>query len=437
MAKHCVVNRDRNMIASSIRTIAGSVAAAVAVLASPLASAELSRHLPVASLVPIGNDFEVPTDPSEIDFDIRFGEAVAIRDGIAFAGIPGSHDGRVAVFNQAATGWQRVQTLTAPTPVSRDEFGRALAFRDGFAFVGSKTATYIFKRSNGVWRHFQTLKPPAADGAGRFPVALRYEAGTLLASADRGSALPNFVYVFERDASGKFVQRAKLRALDAAGDDNFGASLGVTGTALVIGSPGGDDQRSFNVPGFSGPGAAYVFRRNSVGNWVQTQKLTAVDDPSSFGAAVAIDNAMIIVGAPKFDTVGGVNGPEANAAGGAAYGFVPVAGRYVETFKLRPSADEKSQYQAFGYEIAMFGRNIAIAATEPYGAVSAFPRGFIFTYDRVGSTLTARGVAASHIVSSSMGLSNNLLMAGDPGDVTCPFGCSGHATVYDVLRFFP
>ena len=425
------------MIISSIRTIARSVAVAFAVLVSPLASAELPEHLQVTSFGPAGDDFEVPPDPSEIDFDIRFGEAVAIRDGIAFMGIPRSHNGRVAVFNQTATGWKRVQTLTAPTPVSRDQFGRALAFRDGFVFVGSDTAAYIFKRSHGVWRHFQTLKPPAMDGVQGFPVALRYEAGTLLVSADRGSALPNVVYVFERDASGKFVRRARLQALNAEGDDNFGASLGVTGTALVIGSPGGDGQRSFNVPGFSGPGAAYVFRRNSVGNWVQTQKLTAVEDPSSFGTAVAIDNAMIIVGAPVFNTVGGVNGPEANAAGGAADGFVPVAGRYVEPFKLRPTAAEKSQYQAFGYEIAMFGRNIAIAATEPYGAVSIFPIGFIFTYDRVGSTLTARGVAASHIVSSSMGLSNNLLLVGDPGDFTCPFGCSGHATLYDVLRFSP
>jgi hypothetical protein len=426
------------MITSSIRWVAASVAVAFAVLTSPLASADLPEHLQVAGFAPSGDDLEIPDDPSQLNFDMRFGEAVAIRDGVAFMGIPGSRDGRVAVFNQTGTSWQRVQTLTAPTPVSLDQFGRALAYRDGFVFVGSQTATYIFKRSNGVWKHSQTVKPPATDGATRFPVALRYEAGTLLASAQRGSTLSSLVYVFERDASGKFVQRAKLHALDAEAGDHFGASLGVTGTALVIGSPtGGDGQRQFGVPVFQGPGAAYVFRRNSLGNWVQTQKLTAVEDPPSFGTAVAIDNAMIIVGAPLFDTVGGVNGPEEHAAGGAAYGFVPVAGRYVETFKLRPSADEKSQYEAFGYEIAMFGRNIAIAATEPYGAVSIFPLGFIFTYDRAGSTLTARGVGDSSLVGTTMGLSNNLLLVGDPGDFTCPFGCPGHATLYDVLRFAP
>ena len=114
---------------------------------------------------------------------------------------------------------------------------------------------------------------------------------------------------------------------------------------------------------------------------------------------------------------------------------MPVAGRYLETFKLRPGPDEKSQYEAFGYDVAMFGRNIAIAATEPYGSVSIFPIGFVFTFQRDGSILTPRGVAASHIVGTSMGLANNLLPVGGPGDFTCPFGCPGNATLYDVLRF--
>ena len=113
-----------------------------------------------------------------------------MRNGIAFVSIPFSFGGTVAVFNQNLTtsGWRRVPTLNPPIPDAG--FGHTIPWRDGLVIVGDQSAAYVYKRnSSGVWTLRQTLRPPAADGVTLFPVALKYESGTLLASASR-DALP-------------------------------------------------------------------------------------------------------------------------------------------------------------------------------------------------------------------------------------------------------
>ncbi|HET9445667.1 MAG TPA: FG-GAP repeat protein [Steroidobacteraceae bacterium] len=408
--------------AAMIRTAFVSAWLASGALASAPASAELPEHLVVDGIGPGGADFEVegPGEPP-ITFNLLFGETVAMRNGVAFVSIPLSHGGRVAVLNQTPTGWRGVQTLNAPIPDA--DFGRTITFRDGLVIVGDATSAYVYKRnSSGVWTLRQTLRPPVADAVALFPVALKYEGGTLLASAFHDT-LPNLVYVFELGADGRFVRRARLRALDARPFDDFGRSLSMTKTALVVGARG----------------AAYIFRRNSLGDWVQTQKLTPVATATGFGASVAIDQDMIIVGAPQEDIETEFDTPDAHWAGGAAYVFLPVAGRYLESLRLRPRVDERFDYRNFGTHVAMFDRYIAISAVGRPTFISSAAEGIVFTYTRDGSTVLARGIASSHFQSASgnisLALANNWLMVGHLGDERCPFGCPGAATVYDVNRF--
>jgi hypothetical protein len=193
----------------------------------------------------------------------------------------------------------------------------------------------------------------------------------------------------------------------------------MTKTTLVMGSSG----------------AAYIFKRNSLGNWVQTQKLVPAGTAEGFGASVAIDQEMIIVGAPAEDIESEFDTPDNHWAGGAAYVFLPVAGRYVESLRLRPRVDEKFAYLDFGSRVAMFGQYIAIAAEGQPTFASISPEGIVFTYTREGSTVVAKGIASAHWLSSSMALANNWLLVGHLGDSRCFLGCPGAATLYDVNRF--
>jgi hypothetical protein len=409
---------------------------------------ELRRHHKVVTLRPLPSEHGV--DEAGFPTFSGFGTAVAIRNGTAFVGIPQAVGGsRVAVYSQTAsgTGWVRTATLTVPdAPLfGENGFGRTIVFRDGLAVIASHTFLHVFRRINGVWTDVQKLAPPnGGPGAVWAISAMRFENGILLVGSN-SHLHESVVYLYELAANRKLVQRATLRAPDSS-VGGFGSDVAVAGNVAVVGARG----------------AAYLFRRRSDGAWVRIQKLVGADSSpvGSFGGAVAIDRDMIIVGAPDHECVdneevrgdfcatagGGPFGPA--GAGGAVYGFVPVAGQYVQAFKLRPQADEHANYFAFGRRIAMMGNHIVIDAAEqsrPADSqtdVGARPDGLTFTYRRDGSTVTtrARGVTSGYVASDSIGLANNWLLVGTPRDRhdRCQselLSCFGEASIFDLNRF--
>jgi hypothetical protein len=258
---------------------------------------------------------------------------------------------------------------------------------------------------------------------------LRYENGILAvgANAQLGHTNPGAVYVFEQDATGKFVRRAKLVS-DNGANERFGVDISMAGfgNVMVIGSPN---------ESFDATGAAYIFKRTSAGVWRRHQKLVAAETlpRDAFGTAVAIDNGMILVGAP-----GAHDDGNDFTLGGAAYGFIPGAGLWVESFQLRPRPGDVEIVHRFGQHIVMFGKHIGIAAEDldiPEGDV---PTGtFVFTYTREQLSVVPRGIALHGTLhgaeSMSVALANNWLLVGGP----CQREgfCEGSAAVFDVLRF--
>jgi FG-GAP repeat len=408
---------------------AWACASAVALLSGSAAVAELPRHPAIQTLEALPE--EVQPIPDERPQSLMFGQSVAIRNGTAFVGMPEAfgNDGRVAIFTRTANGWQRTGTLDPPA--NEFSFGRSLTFRDGYVIVGAASATYVFRSSGGQWILSQRLARPAGDTASDFARAIHYESGILLVGAPNanGSGRREAAYVYERDATGKLVFRTALTPADGHGDDWFGLDVSVASGVIVIGAPRSDST-----------GAAYVFRRNSNGTWVQRQKLVSSEAEASdqFGWSVAIDRGMIVVGAPNVDLEGFPGEPptpDDHVAGGAAYGFVPVAGSFVETFKLRPRPDENFEYVEFGTQVEMFDRRIVVAA---FGSQIDITRGgFVHTYSRDGSTVTALGLARGFLESASLGLANQWLLVGSPLHFQCHNSdfCIGEANLFDLNRF--
>jgi hypothetical protein len=415
------------------------------------ATAPLQPHVIVS---PESEDF-----PAEFR-DIKFGESVAIRNAIAFIGIAKAADGgHVAILNLTASGWKRVGTIKLPESVAHNiretEFGRVLTWRDGVLIVGGNQAAYYFSRRNGIWTFRDVVRPQFLSPGSAFPVALRYErgdadivgspqlhgVGTLLASEFGAPCCPSRVHIFHLSPTREsFLYAGFVQPSDSRAGDNFGADLSMTSREFVVGSPHGSRSRIAGLPAYDQSGAAYRFRRGADGRWKQSQKLLPSEPAPGFGTSVAIDNDMIIVGAPKID----IEGPPAAAAtadghtaGGAAYVFVPGVGRYMQTRKLRPRPDELFHYQDFGYRVAMFGPRVVIAAAKPYAPNGQFPFGLAVTYARDGASLLPHGIAQGHVVAASMGLANNWLLLGVPYERSCPSGCIGSAHIYDVNRLPP
>jgi hypothetical protein len=132
------------------------------------------------------------------------------------------------------------------------------------------------------------------------------------------------------------TQGAKLTASDAAANDYFGGSVGVSGTTAIVGAQYDDDNGS-------GSGSAYLFDTTT---GTQIFKLTAGDGAANdgFGGSVAISGTTAIVGA------GGDGDNGSNS--GSAYLFDTSTG--TQSAKLTASD---------GGEFDLFGRSVAISGT--------------------------------------------------------------------------
>src|SRR6185436_956205 len=103
------------------------------------------------------------------------------------------------------------------------------------------------------------------------------------------------VYVYERAANGTWALAQEIATgsglLSVNGPD---CSLAMHGDRLVFGAPM-DADFAYQA------GAAYVFDRNASGTWVQTVKLHANDGKYAdvFGSSVALDGDRIAVGSPR------------------------------------------------------------------------------------------------------------------------------------------
>lgn len=414
------------------------IVAAVAVGSSlsGISSAELPPHYVVATFGPTEDEL-FPSGVFLPPQAVEFGRGVAARDNYALAGMPAidKGHGRVAVFTRNASNvWQRTGTLAANDAALVTGFGRSIAFRRNIAVIGAHEAAYVFRRDNTTWKQILKLKPPSQDGFTAFGTAVQYQDGIVVVGApfwnSRGAA-----YVFHIDTSkGTVLRRQRLSHTDAETGAGFGSSVSMTHDTIIIGAPG--------LLGIAGaqpsPGAAYVFRlSNSI--WSQRQKLIAIDGENydRFGEAVAIDRGMIIVGAPLHDRIGDYFGdPVSYYAGGAAYVFVPVAGRYAEQGQLRPRLEDHSGFIDFGSTVAMFDQYIVVgAATSDYVGVAYNPPGLGFSYIRSGNTLTARGIAYRGVKSTAISIANNWLLMGSPFEDRCPSsGCIGEAVLFNLNR---
>jgi hypothetical protein len=397
--------------------------AAIALLA-PAASAQfLPMHPVIGGAGPdqsdVGSDPDNPIEPG-------FGWALVIRNEHAFIGMPfGSPVGRVGVFTATSTDLLRTATLTAADPVPGEQFGRVLAFRDGILVVGALNAAYIFQRSNGVWTQRQKITAPAADNVGSFADVLHYADGTLAITANTNNVndVPGAVYIYQRDAAGRFVVRGKLASSDSRPHDAFGSSISTAGPVMVVGAPG--------------LGRAYVFRRTSTGAWREHQTLLASElgtGGAGFGATAAIDRGMIVVGAPGFSIDGDPFEPQ-----GAAYGFVLSNGVYVETFKLEPGPTQIDCCAFFGRQVAMFDQRIVVGAQQSVSSDRQLNGFGIFTYTRAGSSVLPRGIVggdpfSSNFASTSLSLANQRLLVGIPCTSSFPSFCpgSGKAELYNL-----
>ncbi len=223
------------------------------------------------------------------------------------------------------------------------------------------------------------------------------------AAAD-GNNGAGMVYVFHRSGL-DWSLNATLTALDGAANDHFGAALAMDDGVLAVGAPGADGDAS-------DAGAVYVFTLNN-NAWSQAQKVTAPNGVANdnFGRAVALDGNTLAVGAPMAE-------PGGTSNAGAVFVFVQSGGLWSHQATL--TASDAGSGDHMGAAVALYGDRVAAGAADanPTGATDG---GKVYLFLRQGATwsqeaiLTANDAAANDAFGYAVALDDSTLAVGAPG----------------------
>jgi trimeric autotransporter adhesin len=406
-------------------------------------------------------------------------------DGVASDDNSASQAGAAYVFKRDASGnWSQDAYLKASNAGAGDQFGIAVAVYGDIIVVGAVCessgqksvtnddgtasaddsltgagAVYVFKKdSTGAWVQDAYLKASNAAASNYFGCAVAAENDTIVVGA-YGESSSGAAYVFSKDGSGNWMQDACLKASNAGANDQFGISVAMSGGVIVVGA---DKEASaqtgiINTDGIASAdnsayssGAAYVFKKEVSGTWIQDAYLKASNAGSydGFGFSVAISDGIIVVGAntesSSQDTVtnddGSASEDNASLNMGAAYVFkTDGSGNWIQDAYLKPSNTiaEKGNDVNFGWSVAVSGDVIIVGAVYEYSNqtgiinddgtasadISAVYAGAVFAFERDGSGnwiqdayIKASNDEASDCFGTSVAISGETVVTGSFGE---------------------
>jgi glucose/arabinose dehydrogenase len=304
-----------------------------------------------------------------------FGVSVAIHGDTVVVGAYADDDGSDAdeadrgsayVFTRSGEVWSEQQKLTPADGAGGDLFGFAVAVNGDTALIGSPMndevgseagAAYVFTRSGATWTQQQKLfgNDSAEDDA--FGVSVAIEADTTVIGALRHDVASNSnqgaAYIFARSGL-SWSQQQQLAAADGTANDQFGVSVGISGSSVIVGANSKDSGTNL------GQGAGYVFAGSS-GAWTQQQKLIAADGAfdDAFGTSVAISGNTAVVGSSDDDLT--------TSNQGSIYTFSRSDETWTQEQHL--SADDGAESDFFASYVAIDG--LTIVAGSPQGDIGA------------------------------------------------------------------
>jgi len=163
--------------------------------------------------------------------------------------------------------WSQQSKLMASDKQAEDFFGFSVSISGDYAIVGAfledaggtdAGAAYIYKRNGTTWSQQAKLLASDAQASDNFGFSVSISGNTAVVGAykeDAGGSNAGAAYIFERSGT-TWTEVKKITASDAQADDDFGTSVAIDGTNVIIGSPGEDTKGS-------GAGAAYMFEKSA------------------------------------------------------------------------------------------------------------------------------------------------------------------------------
>ncbi|MCX6840242.1 MAG: hypothetical protein NTX35_20875 [Verrucomicrobia bacterium] len=376
----------------------------------------------------------------------RFGRAADISGLYVVVGAylndtGASDSGSAYVYDvSSATPTVPLVTLNNPTPASSDWFGRALAV-DGTRVViaaaldntGASDAgsAYVYDLTSGTPAlPVATLNNPTPAVNDQFGGSLTISGTRLVVGAyldDTGATDAGSAFVYDVSSGTPTVPVVTLNNPGTAVNDQFSYSVAVSGNLMVVGA-------HLDDTGATGAGTAYVYDLSSS---TPTIPVITLNNPSPagsdwFGVSVAISGTRVVVGA---------YGDEAGATdAGSAYVYELSSGTpTIPVATLGNPTPGVEDY--FGWSVAVSGERVVVGAfNDDTGATDT---GSAYVYDMLSGTPTVPvvtlnnpGPAASDRFGRSVAISGMRVVVGAYSDETGA-GDAGSAYVYDLSSGTP
>ena len=263
-----------------------------------------------------------------------------------------------------------------------------------------------------------------------FGYSVAISGGTAVVGAPEDALRVGSAYVYNKVGT-NWVFRQKLIPIEGGTNDLIGISVAIDSDLLAIGAPG------FN-PGFTNSvanqGYAYIFQRNTNGDWVQQARLFAPDAQRDdrFGVSVALSGQSVVIGSSFHDDFGNTNN-------GSIYAFDLTGSGWQLTAKITP--DDLTNNSFFGQRVAMSGNTIIACASSslvPVGNFFLTSPGAAYVYTRTNVTpyyfpwnLQQKLLPGNFTNSGQFGYS--VALDGDTALVGAPFTSEG-GTVFSFIR---
>ena len=255
-----------------------------------------------------------------------------------------------------------------------NHFGSAVGISGNFAVVGAfndddngpeSGSAYIYEISDTA-EPMQTFKilPIGGEKGDQFGISVDISGIIAIVGApgqDENGEDAGAAYLFNAITGRQIV---KILPDEATAGDLFGNSVAISGTLLIIGAWGDDNNGEFS-------GSAYLYDASNPVHPILIAKLLPIDGEAGdqFGNSVAINGLRAIVGAWWDDDNGNKSG--------SAYIFEAITGQQV--FKL--SASDGSSDEFFGYSVAING-DTAIVGVQ-YDDVIGIDSGSAYLFDAI------------------------------------------------------
>ncbi len=232
-----------------------------------------------------------------------------------------THSGSCYIYKRDINGnWLQVQKIVASDRITNGQFGTSVSISGNQLIVGSPSAdngitigrggaAYVFKLdANNIWSQHQKLIPWGTISPFIFGNSVSISGNKIIVADPweqgftQGISTINQMgtaYIFEMGSNGLWLGASRILASDSADRDGFGSSVSIDNDIAVVGAANEDDDIYGNNPK-NQAGSAYIYKRDSIGNWKQLNKIVASDRDmaAQFGVSVHLSGKDLIVGAP-------------------------------------------------------------------------------------------------------------------------------------------